>query len=418
MIRLASRIVALFVFSLVLLPAPGFAQKEKFNRSKPHVNLGMIGHVTHGKSTLTAAITSYLATKGLAMALSYDEIRFAPEERERGLTISMAHVEYETEDRHYAQYDAPKHADHVKIFVSGSQQPDGLILVVSAADGPMPQTRTHLDLASKAGVRHIVAFLNKVDLVDDPELLNLVELEIRELAAAYGFEKVTIIRGSALKALQNPNDPEATKCIAELLAAIDRDVPVSARPNDLPALVPVEDVATVEGKGTVVTGRVERGTLRTGDEVEIVGFGESRKATIGGIELFHKLLDAAQAGDNVGLVLKDVEPEAIRRGMVIASPGSIPAKSRFKAVVYWLTKEEGGGRAKTIPSPYSTKFYIRTTDVDGVATRLGEAVPFVTGEAVDVTIELATPVALEQGVRFAIRDAGRTVGAGVIVAVD
>ena len=392
--------------------------KEKFQRTKPHVNIGTIGHVDHGKTTLTAAITYYLARKGLAQERSYDEIDNAPEEKARGLTINVHHAEYETEKRHYAHVDCPGHADFIKNMITGAAQMDGAVLVVSAADGPMPQTREHILLARQVGVPRIVVFLNKVDQVDDPELLELVELEIRDLLNQYEFpgDEVPIIRGSALEALTHPDDPEKTKCIEELIKAIDEYIPTPKRDVDLPFLMPVEDVFSITGRGTVGTGRIERGRVKVGDEVEIVGMGLKRKTVVTGVEMFRKILDDGQAGDNVGLLLRGVDKDELKRGMVVAAPGSITPHTQFKAQVYVLTKEEGG-RHTPFFNGYRPQFYFRTTDVTGTI-KLPEGVEMVMpGDNVNMEAELITPIAMEEGLRFAIREGGRTVGAGVVTEI-
>jgi len=389
--------------------------KAKFERKKPHVNVGTIGHVDHGKTTLTAAITLYLNKKGLAEVRTFDSIDNAPEERERGITIATAHVEYETEKRHYAHVDCPGHADYVKNMITGAAQMDGAILVVSAADGPMPQTREHILLARQVGVPYIVVYLNKVDMVDDPELLELVELEIRELLNQYEFpgDEVPIIRGSALKALENPDDPEATKSIQELLDAMDEYIPVPQRDVDKPFLMPIEDVFSITGRGTVVTGRVERGKVHVGDEVEIVGLGAHRKTVVTGVEMFRKVLDEGIAGDNIGILLRGVDKDEVERGMVVAQPGSITPHTKFKGEVYVLKKEEGG-RHTPFFNGYRPQFYFRTTDVTGTIT-LPEGVEMVMpGDNVTMEVELISEIAMEEGLRFAIREGGRTVGAGVV----
>ncbi len=389
--------------------------KEKFERTKPHVNIGTIGHVDHGKTTLTAAITHVLARRGLARERSYDEIDNAPEEKARGLTINAHHAEYETENRHYAHVDCPGHADYVKNMITGAAQMDGAILVVSAADGPMPQTREHILLARQVGVPYIVVYLNKVDQVDDPELLELVELEVRELLNEYDFpgDDVPVIKGSALEALNNPDDPEKTKSIIELMEAVDSYIPTPEREVDKPFLMPVEDVFSITGRGTVGTGRIERGRVRVGDEVEIVGLGAKRKTVVTGVEMFRKLLDEGQAGDNVGLLLRGVEKDELERGMVVAAPGSITPHTKFSANVYVLKKEEGG-RHTPFFNGYRPQFYFRTTDVTGVI-QLPEGVEMVMpGDNVEMTVELIAPIAMEEGLRFAIREGGRTVGAGVV----
>lgn len=391
--------------------------KAKFDRSKPHVNVGTIGHVDHGKTTLTAAITAIQAGKGKAQAQKYDEIDKAPEERERGITINTAHVEYETDNRHYAHVDCPGHADYVKNMITGAAQMDGAILVVSAADGPMPQTREHILLARQVGVPYIVVFLNKCDMVDDEELLELVEMEVRELLSEYEFpgDDIPVIRGSALKALEG--DAEYAKKIDELMDAVDSYIPTPERDVDKPFLMPVEDVFTITGRGTVATGRVERGALKVGDEVEIVGLKEENRKTVAtGIEMFRKLLDSAQAGDNIGALLRGVERKDVERGQVLVKPGSIKPHTVFKAEVYVLTKEEGG-RHTPFFNGYRPQFYFRTTDVTGVC-ELPEGTEMVMpGDNVTMQVELIAPIALEDGTRFAIREGGRTVAAGVVSSI-
>ena len=393
--------------------------KEKFERKKPHVNIGTIGHVDHGKTTLTAAITEVLAKKGLADYIPFDEIDKAPEEKERGITIATAHVEYETDKRHYAHVDCPGHADYVKNMITGAAQMVGAILVVSAADGPMPQTREHILLARQVGVPYIVVFLNKVDLVDDPELIDLVELEVRELLNEYKFpgDEVPVIKGSALKALESGDpDSEEAKCILELMEACDTYIPEPKRDTDKPFLMPIEDVFSITGRGTVVTGRIERGVIKPGEEVEIVGIKETRKTVVTGVEMFRKLLDEGVAGDNVGLLLRGVEKTAVQRGMVVAKPGSITPHTKFKAEVYVLTKEEGG-RHTPFFNGYRPQFYFRTTDVTG-SIQLPEGVKMVMpGDNVNLDVELIAPIAMEKGLRFAIREGGRTVGAGVVTEI-
>jgi elongation factor Tu len=389
--------------------------KAKFERTKPHVNIGTIGHVDHGKTTLTSAITKVLALQGLAQAKNYEEIDNAPEEKARGVTINAHHTEYETKMRHYAHVDCPGHADYIKNMITGAAQMDGAILVVSAADGPMPQTREHILLARQVGVPYIVVFMNKVDMVDDPELLDLVELEVRDLLNKYGFpgDEVPVIRGSALKAMENPTDPEAVKPILELMDAVDKFIPLPKREEDRPFLMPVEDVFTISGRGTVVTGRIERGVIKPGDEVEIVGLGETKKTVATSVETFRKILDEGRAGDNVGVLLRGIKREEVERGQVLAKPGSIKPYTRFKAEVYVLTKEEGG-RHTPFFNGYRPQFYFRTTDVTGVI-KLPEGVEMVMpGDNVTVEAELITPVAMEKELRFAIREGGKTVGAGVV----
>ncbi|MBA4542359.1 MULTISPECIES: elongation factor Tu [Thermoactinomyces] len=392
--------------------------KAKFERTKPHVNIGTIGHVDHGKTTLTAAITTVLAQQGKAQAQAYDQIDKAPEERERGITISTAHVEYETDNRHYAHVDCPGHADYVKNMITGAAQMDGAILVVSAADGPMPQTREHILLSRQVGVPYIVVFLNKCDMVDDEELLELVEMEVRELLSEYEFpgDDIPVIRGSALKALENPTGPEA-ECIIELMSAVDEYIPEPQRDTDKTFLMPVEDVFTITGRGTVATGRVERGVIKVGDEVEIVGLAETRKTVVTGVEMFRKLLDQAQAGDNIGALLRGIERKDVQRGQVLAKPGSVKPHTKFKAQVYVLSKEEGG-RHTPFFSGYRPQFYFRTTDVTGVI-KLPEGVEMcMPGDNVEMEVELIAPIAIEDGTRFAIREGGRTVGAGAVTVIN
>ena len=393
--------------------------KVKFERNKPHVNIGTVGHVDHGKTTLTAAITAVLATKGLAEASRFDQIDKAPEERERGITINTAHVEYETENRHYAHVDCPGHADYVKNMITGAAQMDGAILVVSAADGPMPQTREHILLASRVGVGYIVVFLNKADMVDDPELLELVEMEVRELLSEYDFpgDDIPVITGSALKALENPTDPEASKCILELMEAVDTYIPTPTRATDKPFLMPIEDVFTITGRGTVATGRVETGILKVGEEVEIVGLSEEkRKVVCTGVEMFRKLLDQAMAGDNIGALLRGVQRADIQRGQVLSKPGSIHPHAKFVGQVYVLKKEEGG-RHTPFFDGYRPQFYFRTTDVTG-SIKLPDGMEMVMpGDHIDMNVELITQVAMDEGLRFAIREGGRTVGSGVVTSI-
>ncbi|MBC8174612.1 MAG: elongation factor Tu [Candidatus Marinimicrobia bacterium] len=389
--------------------------KEKFSRTKPHLNIGTIGHVDHGKTTLTAAMTLYLSKRGLAEARTFDSIDSAPEERERGLTIQTAHVEYETDNRHYAHIDCPGHADYIKNMITGAAQMDGSVLVVSAADGPMPQTREHVLLARQVNVPAIVVFMNKTDQVDDPELLELVELELRELLDEYNFpgDEIPIIQGSALEALSNPEDEELTRCIVELLDAIDSYIPEPERDIDRPFLMPVEDVFSITGRGTVGTGRIERGIIKVGDSVEIVGLGETSKTVVTGVEMFRKILDEGQAGDNAGLLLRGVDKDDLKRGQVISAVGSITPHTKFEAKVYVLKKEEGG-RHTPFFEGYRPQFYFRTTDVTGVVS-LPEGVEMVMpGDNVNVKVELITPIAMEKELRFAIREGGHTVGAGVV----
>ncbi len=392
--------------------------KEKFERKKPHVNVGTIGHVDHGKTTLTAAITLVQSKKGYGQFIKFDEIDKAPEERERGITIATAHVEYETENRHYAHVDCPGHADYVKNMITGAAQMDGAILVVSAADGPMPQTREHILLARQVGVPRIVVFLNKADMVDDPELLELVELEVRELLSKYEFpgDEIPIIKGSALQALENPEDAEKIKCIEELMEALDTYIPVPQRDVDKPFLMPIEDVFSISGRGTVVTGRIERGRVKVGDEVEIVGIRPTQKTTITGVEMFRKILDAGEAGDNVGCLLRGTKKEEVERGQVLAAPGTITPHTKFSAEAYILTKEEGG-RHTPFFNGYRPQFYFRTTDVTGVCTLPEGTEMVMPGDTVTLDVELITPIAMDEGLRFAIREGGRTVGAGVVTKI-
>jgi len=396
--------------------------KQKFERTKPHVNIGTIGHVDHGKTTLTATITMYLASKGMASVRKYDEIDNAPEEKARGITINTAHVEYETPKRHYAHVDCPGHADYIKNMITGAAQMDGAILLVSASDGPMPQTREHILLARQVGVPQIVVFMNKVDQVDDPELLDLVEMEIRELLTKYEFagDQTPIIRGSALKAMEKGltgvfTGPE-WEPIQKLVDAVDEYIPTPQRDVDRPFLMAVEDVFSITGRGTVATGRVERGKVKVGDEVELVGIMDTKKSVVTGVEMFRKLLDEAQAGDNVGVLLRGVEKDQVERGQVIAKPGSITPHRKFKGGVYVLTKEEGG-RHTPFFNNYRPQFYFRTTDVTG-SIKLPAGVEMVMpGDNIKMTIELITPIAMEEGLRFAIREGGRTVGAGVVAKI-
>lgn len=391
---------------------------DVFNRNKPHLNVGTIGHVDHGKTTLTAAITMYCAAKGMAKARRYDEIDNAPEEKARGITIATSHQEYETEKRHYAHVDCPGHADYVKNMITGAAQMDGAILVCSAADGPMPQTREHILLAKQVNVPYIVVFMNKMDMAD-PEIAELSEIEVRELLKKYGFDgdKTPFIRGSALKAMENPTDPAATKCIQDLLDALDTYIPEPKRELDKPFLMPVEDVFSIKGRGTVATGRVETGVVKINEEVEIVGIVDTRKVVVTGVEMFKKLLDQGQAGDNVGLLLRGVEREEIIRGQVICKPGSIKPHTKFEAEVYILNKEEGG-RHTPFFKGYKPQFYIRTTDVTG-AVELPAGVEMVMpGDNIKMVITLQAPVALDNGTRFAIREGGRTVGSGVVTSVQ
>ena len=389
--------------------------KEKFIRDKPHMNVGTIGHVDHGKTTLTASITEVLAKKGLADYITFDQIDKAPEEKERGITIAIAHVEYNTENRHYAHVDCPGHADYVKNMITGAAQMDGAILVISANDGPMPQTREHILLARQVGVPKIIVFMNKCDMVDDPELLDLVELEVRELLSKYEFpgDDVPVIRGSALQALENPEDEEKTKCIWELMEALDTYFPVPDRPVDKPFLMPIEDIFSISGRGTVATGRIDTGIIKVGEEVEIVGFKETMKTTATGVEMFRKLLGEGRAGENVGVLLRGTKRDEIERGQVLAKPGSITPHTKFKAEVYILTKDEGG-RHTPFFNGYRPQFYFRTTDVTGVATLPAGVEMVMPGDNVAMEVTLITPVAMDKELRFAIREGGRTVGAGVV----
>jgi len=394
--------------------------KKKFERNKPHVNVGTIGHIDHGKTSLTAAISKYLALKGGAEYRAFDSIDNAPEERARGITIAIAHVEYETEARHYAHVDCPGHADYIKNMITGAAQMDGAILVVAATDGPMPQTREHILLARQVEVPYIVVFLNKVDMVDDPELLELVELEVRELLTKYGFpgDDLPVIKGSALKALEAPDDPanEAYAPIQELMDAVDSYIPTPERAVDRPFLMPVEDVFGIKGRGTVATGRVERGVVKVGEEIEIVGVKATRKVVVTGVEMFKKLLDEGRAGDNVGCLLRGIEREDIERGQVLAKPASVKPHTKFVARVYVLTKEEGG-RHTPFYNGYRPQFYLRTTDVTGSIGLTGGAEMVMPGDNVDMNVELITPIALETSQRFAIREGGHTVGAGAITEI-
>jgi len=392
--------------------------KAKFERTKPHVNIGTIGHVDHGKTTLTSAITKVLAEKKMAQYMAYDQIDKAPEERERGITIAIAHVEYETGNRHYAHVDCPGHADYVKNMITGAAQMDGAVLVVSAADGPMPQTREHILLARQVGVPYIVVFMNKVDMVDDKELLDLVELEVRELLTKYEFpgDQIPFVKGSALKALEGEKGELGEGAILKLMEEVDRYIPTPQRPLEKPFLMPIEDVFSISGRGTVVTGRVERGVVKVGEEVELVGIRATTKTVVTGVEMFRKVLDQGQAGDNVGILLRGTKKEDVERGMVVSKPGSITPHTKFKSEVYILTKEEGG-RHTPFFQGYRPQFYFRTTDVTGVV-KLAEGVEMVMpGDNVTFEVQLITPIAMEEGLRFAIREGGKTVGAGVISAI-
>ena len=393
--------------------------KAKFERTKPHVNIGTIGHVDHGKTTTTAAITKVLGLQGKAQYTAYDQIDGAPEEKARGITINTAHVEYETDKRHYAHVDCPGHADYVKNMITGAAQMDGAILVVSAADGPMPQTREHILLARQVGVKYIVVYLNKCDMVDDPELLELVEMEVRDLLSSYDFpgDEIPIVKGSSLNVLEsNSTDPNAPEyaCIKELMDAVDSYIPTPERPVDQPFLMPIEDVFTITGRGTVVTGRVERGTVKVQDEVEIIGLStENKKTVVTGVEMFRKLLDQAEAGDNIGVLLRGIERKDVERGQVLAKPGSVHPHTKFKAEVYVLTKEEGG-RHTPFFNGYRPQFYFRTTDVTGLVDLPAGTEMVMPGDNITMTIELITPIAMEKGLRFAIREGGRTVGSGIV----
>jgi len=392
--------------------------KQKFERKKPHVNVGTIGHIDHGKTTLTSAITLVLAKKGLAAIRSFDSIDNAPEEKERGITINTAHVEYETANRHYAHVDCPGHADYIKNMITGAAQMDGAILVVSAADGPMPQTREHVLLARQVNVPSMVVYLNKVDMVDDPELLDLVELEVRELLSKYNFpgDKTPIIRGSALKAMQGDASEEGEGSIMKLMEAVDSFIPLPARDVDRPFIMPVEDVFSITGRGTVGTGRVERGRVKVGDKVERVGIRETRETVVTGVEMFRKIMDEAMAGDNIGLLLRGIDKDELERGMVLAAPKSITPHTKFEGEVYILTKEEGG-RHTPFFTGYRPQFYFRTTDVTGVAHLPEGREMVMPGDNVKMSIELITPIAMDEGLRFAIREGGRTVGAGVVTKI-
>jgi elongation factor Tu len=392
--------------------------KEKFERNKPHCNIGTIGHVDHGKTTLTAAITMTLAKKGQAKAMSYADIDAAPEEKARGITINTAHVEYETNARHYAHVDCPGHADYVKNMITGAAQMDGAILVVSAADGPMPETREHILLARQVGVPALVVFMNKVDMVDDQELLDLVEMEVRELLSSYDFpgDNIPIVKGSALAAVEGRDPPIGEDAIMELMTAVDTYIPQPERPIDQPFLMPVEDVFSISGRGTVVTGRVEKGIVKVGDEVEIIGIRPTVKSTCTGVEMFRKLLDQGQAGDNIGALLRGIDREGVERGQVLAKPGSITPHKKFEAEVYVLTKEEGG-RHTPFFTNYRPQFYFRTTDVTGIVQLPSGVEMVMPGDNVKISVELISPIAMDQGLRFAIREGGRTVGSGVVAKI-
>ena len=392
--------------------------KEKFNRDKPHCNIGTIGHVDHGKTSLTAAITKVLAETGGATFMAYDQIDKAPEEKARGITINTAHVEYQTQKRHYAHVDCPGHADYVKNMITGAAQMDGAILVVSAADGPMPQTREHILLARQVGVPALVVFMNKVDMVDDPELLDLVEMEVRELLSSYQFpgDTIPIIRGSALAALEGKTPEIGRDAILKLMEAVDSYIPQPERPKDQPFLMPIEDVFSISGRGTVVTGRVERGIVKVGEEVEIVGIRDTIKSTVTGVEMFRKLLDSGEAGDNIGALLRGIDREGVERGQVLCKPGSVKPHKKFKAEAYILTKEEGG-RHTPFFANYRPQFYFRTTDVTGVVTLPAGTEMVMPGDNISFDVELITPIAMEEKLRFAIREGGRTVGAGVVAKI-
>ncbi|PZF75039.1 elongation factor Tu, partial [Aestuariivirga litoralis] len=392
--------------------------KEKFNRDKPHCNIGTIGHVDHGKTSLTAAITKVLAESGGATFTAYDQIDKAPEERARGITINTAHVEYQTQKRHYAHVDCPGHADYVKNMITGAAQMDGAILVVSAADGPMPQTREHILLARQVGVPALVVFMNKCDMVDDPELLDLVEMEVRELLSSYQFpgDDIPIIRGSALCALEGKSPELGRDAVLKLMEAVDTYIPQPERPKDQPFLMPIEDVFSISGRGTVVTGRVERGIVKVGEEVEIVGIRDTQKTTVTGVEMFRKLLDSGEAGDNIGALLRGVDREGVERGQVLCKPGSVKPHKKFKAEAYILTKEEGG-RHTPFFANYRPQFYFRTTDVTGVVTLPAGTEMVMPGDNISFDVELITPIAMEEKLRFAIREGGRTVGAGVVAKI-
>jgi elongation factor Tu len=392
--------------------------KAKFERTKPHCNVGTIGHVDHGKTTLTAAITKVLAEKGQAQFMAYDQIDKAPEEKARGITISTAHVEYETDKRHYAHVDCPGHADYVKNMITGAAQMDGAILVVSAADGPMPQTREHILLARQVGVPSLVVYMNKVDMVDDPELLDLVELEVRELLSSYDFpgDEIPVIRGSALAAMEGKDEAIGKQSVFKLMDAVDSYIPQPERPKDRPFLMPIEDVFSISGRGTVVTGRIERGIVKVGDEVEIVGLKPTTKTVVTGVEMFRKLLDSGEAGDNIGALLRGTKREEVERGQVLAKPGSITPHTKFKAEAYILTKEEGG-RHTPFFSNYRPQFYFRTTDVTGQVVLPQGTEMVMPGDNVTMEVELIAPIAMDEGLRFAIREGGRTVGAGVVASI-
>jgi elongation factor Tu len=393
--------------------------KAKFERTKPHINVGTIGHVDHGKTTLTAAITMYCAKSSTTKVMSYDQIDNAPEEKERGITINTRHVEYETEGRHYAHVDCPGHADYVKNMITGAAQMDGAVLVVGADDGPMSQTREHILLARQVGVPAIVVFINKTDLVDDPELVELVEMEVRELLTQYEFpgDDIPVIKGSAFQAMENPDDPEKTKCVEELLATMDEYFPLPERDVDKPFLMPIEDVFSIQGRGTVVTGRVDRGIVKVNDKIEIVGIKETQDTVITGVEMFNKLLDQGEAGDNIGALLRGIEKKEVERGQVLAKPGTITPHRKFKGTIYSLTKEEGG-RHNPFFTGYRPQFYFRTTDITGTITLPDEKQMVMPGDNTEINVELIHPIAMEKGLRFAIREGGRTVASGQVIEIN
>ena len=393
--------------------------KAKFERTKPHINVGTIGHVDHGKTTLTAAITMYCAKSSTTKVMSYDQIDNAPEEKERGITINTRHVEYETENRHYAHVDCPGHADYVKNMITGAAQMDGAVLVVGADDGPMSQTREHILLARQVGVPAIPVFINKTDLVDDPELVELVEMEVRELLTQYEFpgDDIPVIKGSAFQAMENPDDPEKTKCVEELLTTMDEYFPLPERDIDKPFLMPIEDVFSIQGRGTVVTGRVERGVVKVNDKIEIVGIKETQDTVITGVEMFNKLLDRGEAGDNIGALLRGIEKKEVERGQVLAKPGTITPHRKFKGTIYSLTKEEGG-RHNPFFTGYRPQFYFRTTDITGTITLPDDKQMVMPGDNTEINVELIHPIAMEKGLRFAIREGGRTVASGQVIEIN
>ncbi len=393
--------------------------KAKFERTKPHINVGTIGHVDHGKTTLTAAITMYCAKSSTTKVMSYDQIDNAPEEKERGITINTRHVEYETENRHYAHVDCPGHADYVKNMITGAAQMDGAVLVVGADDGPMSQTREHILLARQVGVPAIAVFINKTDLVDDPELVELVEMEVRELLTQYEFpgDDIPVIKGSAFQAMENPDDPEKTKCVEELLTTMDEYFPLPERDIDKPFLMPIEDVFSIQGRGTVVTGRVERGVVKVNDKIEIVGIKETQDTVITGVEMFNKLLDRGEAGDNIGALLRGIEKKEVERGQVLAKPGTITPHRKFKGTIYSLTKEEGG-RHNPFFTGYRPQFYFRTTDITGTITLPDDKQMVMPGDNTEINVELIHPIAMEKGLRFAIREGGRTVASGQVIEIN